>query len=67
MKSKSYCSTLGDIKIILAGLKAENNPQDKELIAFYENKIAVETAKALRKLDVKKMLQRNDNDFTINK
>ena len=55
MKNK-YCSTLGDIKQILKNLKAENNPNDAELIAFYENKIEFETLKALRKIDIKAML-----------
>lgn len=50
------CSTLGAIKSILSDLKKENNPLDAELIAFYENKIQVETAKALRKIDIQKLL-----------
>ena len=53
---KKQCSTLGDIKQILKDLIKENNPQDADLIAFYRVKIEVETAKALRKLEVKKML-----------
>lgn len=62
---KKSFTTLGDLKAILEGLKSENSPNDKEIIAFYENKIKIETVKALRQLDVKKMLQRNDNNFTI--
>ena len=34
---KSQCSTLKDIKQILSDLIKENNPQDKELIEFYED------------------------------
>ncbi len=55
MKNKN-CSTLGDIKNILKQLIEANDPQDKDLINFYTNKIEVETAKALRRIDVKKML-----------
>ena len=51
---KSQCSTLKDIKQILSDLTKENNPQDKELIEFYTNKVKTETLKALRKIDVKK-------------
>ena len=50
------CSTLGDIKKILINLKKENNPNDFELIKFYENKINIETEKALKKLSIQKML-----------
>lgn len=50
------CSTLGDIKKILNQLIEANDPLDADLINFYKNKIEVETAKALRKLDIKKML-----------
>jgi len=53
---KPKCSTLGDLKQILKQLKEENNPQDAELIAFYENKISVETEKALKKLNIQKLL-----------
>lgn len=52
---KNY-STLKDIKEILKGLIKEGNPEDKELIEFYTKKIEVETAKALRKLEIQKML-----------
>lgn len=45
-----YTSTIGDIKKILINLKKENNPNDFELIKFYENKINTETQKALNKL-----------------
>lgn len=55
MKNKNH-STLGDIKNILADLIKANDPQDKDLINFYTNKIEVETAKALKRIDVKKML-----------
>lgn len=55
MKNKNY-STLGDIKNILADLIKANDPQDKDLINFYTKKIEVETAKALKRIDVKKML-----------
>ena len=41
------CSTLGDLKKILSNLKKENNPNDLELIKFYENKINIETQKIL--------------------
>jgi len=51
-----YTSTLGDIKKILSNLKKENNPNDSELIKFYENKINIETEKALKKLSIQKML-----------
>lgn len=51
-----YCSTLKDLKQILSDLKKENNPLDADLIEFYENKIKIETLKALRKIEVKKML-----------
>jgi hypothetical protein len=44
------CSTLGDIKKILINLKKENNPNDFELIKFYENKINTETQKIINKL-----------------
>ena len=44
------CSTLGDLKKILINLKKENNPNDFELIKFYENKINTETQKILNKL-----------------
>jgi hypothetical protein len=54
------CSTLGDIKKILSDLKKENNPLDAELIAFFENKIQVETDKALRKIDIKKILLKHE-------
>ena len=50
------CSTLGDLKKILINLKKENNPDDSELIKFYENKINIETEKALKKLSIQKML-----------
>ena len=50
------CSTLGDLKKILINLKKENNIDDLELIKFYENKINTETIKALRKLEIQKML-----------
>jgi len=53
---KNQCSTLGDIKQILKDLIAENNPLDKDLIEFYTKKVQTETEKALRKIDVKKML-----------
>ena len=53
---KNQCSTLKDIKAILNGLTKEGNPEDKELIDFYTKKIEVETAKALRKIEVQKML-----------
>jgi hypothetical protein len=49
-------STLGCLKKILINLKKENNPNDLELIKFYENKINVETIKALKKLSIQKML-----------
>jgi hypothetical protein len=49
-------STLGCLKKILINLKKENNPNDLELIKFYENKINVETEKALKKLSIQKML-----------
>ena len=55
MKNKNH-STLGDIKNILADLIKANDPQDKNLISFYTKKIEVETAKALKRIDVKKML-----------
>lgn len=55
MKNK-ICSTLGDLKNILNQLKEANDPADKDLINFYANKIEAETAKALRKIEVKKML-----------
>ena len=55
MKNKN-CSTLSDLKNILSQLIQANDPQDKDLINFYTNKIAVETAKAMRRIDVKKML-----------
>lgn len=51
-----YTSTLGDLKKILSNLKKENNPDDSELIKFYENKINIETEKALKKLSIQKML-----------
>jgi len=44
------CSTLGDLKKILSNLKKENNPNDFELIKFYENKINTETQKIINKL-----------------
>lgn len=50
------CSTLGDLKKILSNLKKENNVNDSELIKFYENKINIETLKALKKLSIQKML-----------
>ena len=53
---QNKCSTLGDIKKILINLKKENNPDDSELIKFYENKINTETIKAMRKLEIQKML-----------
>lgn len=53
MKNKNH-STLGDIKNILADLIKANDPQDKDLINFYTKKIEVETAKALKRIDVKK-------------
>ena len=43
-------STLGCLKKILINLKKENNPNDLELIKFYENKINVETQKIINKL-----------------
>ena len=55
MKNKNH-STLGDIKNILADLIKANDPQDKDLINFYTKKIEVETAKALKRIDEKKML-----------
>lgn len=58
MKNKS-CSTLGDLKKILSQLIEANDPLDKDLINFYTKKIEVETAKALRKIEVKKMLLKN--------
>lgn len=58
MKNKS-CSTLGDLKKILSQLIEANDPFDKDLINFYTKKIEVETAKALRKIEVKKMLLKN--------
>lgn len=36
-----------------------NDPQDKDLISFYTKKIELETLKALRKIEVKKMLLQN--------
>jgi hypothetical protein len=48
MKSKNY-TTLGCLKKILLNLKKENNPDDEELIKFYENKINIETEKAIKK------------------
>ena len=51
-----YTSTLGDLKKILINLKKENNPDDSELIKFYENKINIETEKAMRKIEIQKML-----------
>lgn len=53
---KKQCSTLGDLKKILRDLKEANDPNDKDIIEFFTNKIEVETAKALRKIEVKKML-----------
>ena len=53
---QNKCSTLGDIKKILSNLKKENNPEDLELIKFYENKINIETKKAMRKIEIQKML-----------
>lgn len=53
---KKQCSTLGDLKKILKDLKQANDPNDKDIIEFFTKKIEVETAKALRKIDVKKML-----------
>jgi hypothetical protein len=47
---QNKCSTLGDIKKILINLKKENNPNDSELIKFYENKINTETEKIINKL-----------------
>lgn len=47
---QNKCSTLGDLKKILINLKKENNPNDLELIKFYENKINTETQKILNKL-----------------
>lgn len=58
MKNKN-CSTLGDLKKILKDLKKYNNPLDRDLIAFYENKIEIETKKAMRKLEIQKMLSPN--------
>ena len=49
-------TTLGCLKKILSNLKKENNPNDSELIKFYENKINIETEKALKKLSIQKML-----------
>jgi hypothetical protein len=51
-----YTSTLGDLKKILSNLKKENNPDDLELIKFFENKIDIETKKAMRKIEIQKML-----------
>ena len=51
-----YTSTLGDLKKILSNLKKENNPNDLELIKFFENKIDIETKKAMRKIEIQKML-----------
>ena len=56
---KPQCSTLKDIKKILSDLIKENNPQDKEIIEFYTNKVKTETLKALRKIEVKNMLLKN--------
>jgi hypothetical protein len=53
---QNKCSTLGDLKKILVNLKKENNPDDSELIKFYENKINTETIKAMRKLEIQKIL-----------
>lgn len=53
---QNKCSTLGDLKKILINLKKENNPNDLELIKFYENKINTETKKAMRKIEIQKML-----------
>ena len=47
---QNKCSTLGDLKKILINLKKENNPNDSELIKFYENKINTETQKILNNL-----------------
>lgn len=58
MKSKN-CSTLGDLKKILSQLIEANDPLDKDLINFYTKKIEVETTKALRKIEAKKMLLKN--------
>lgn len=58
MKTKN-CSTLGDLKNILKQLIEANDPQDKDLISFYTKKIELETLKALRKIEVKKMLLQN--------
>jgi hypothetical protein len=55
MKNKNY-STLKDIKTILSQLIEANDPLDKDLIQFYTKKIEVETKKALRRIEVKKML-----------
>lgn len=53
---QNKCSTLGDLKKILSNLKKENNPDDSELIKFFENKIDIETKKAMRKIEIQKML-----------
>jgi hypothetical protein len=53
---KNNCSTLGDLKKILKDLKIQNDPLDCELIAFYENKIEIETKKAMRKIEIQKIL-----------
>jgi hypothetical protein len=45
-----YTSTLGDLKKILIILKKQNNPNDYQLIKFYENKINTETQKILNNL-----------------
>jgi hypothetical protein len=51
--TQNNSSTLGCLKKILINLKKENNPNDFELIKFYENKINIETIKALNKLTIK--------------
>jgi hypothetical protein len=45
-----YTSTLSDLKKILINLKKQNDPNDSELIKFYENKINTETQKIINKL-----------------